>query len=403
MDEQLSESNSSEQWQRCPICCNNSWTTILKLDGVCPGWWQGDNPEYEYLYINCNHCGFIKIGNIFSQEVYQKYYSTTCSQDGYAANYYLKRYEGVKSFITQHIDSYPKNLVVEVGANNCVNLNIFSECENLVAIEPSQAAKAYAAKHYPHINFFSMSLEGAFEKLGQYKNKAELVLCSHVLEHIEQPDVFMLQLDSFVAPEGYLYLEVPSLEAPRQYIPTSHLSFIHINHFSEHTLSLLCTRMGYEPVKIASCNLDDGWAVIRGLFKKVSASKLSNAYFQSYYKKYTHAAQSAAKKIEKSVSSSKQVVIWGASLDLWDIVRYLPTSVFEKVILVDGNLGKQASNIKGKPILSSEIVKELDPNKHLFFSATRSPAIHSSIHSSFIKLFPSSNLMPLFSEDDWQD
>ncbi|MDR2891653.1 MAG: class I SAM-dependent methyltransferase [Deltaproteobacteria bacterium] len=400
MVEQVHTASVQNRRVCCPICCNNSWTNILELHGVRPKWWESASPDYTYRYISCDYCGFVQLDNTFSCDVYEDYYATCWLKDVYSRQHLSYKYTEAKKFIAQYADAYPKEMVMEVGADHCDHLNLYQNCKRLVAIDPSPSAKTYVKKYYPDIEFHLMSVEEAVETLDALKSKADLLICSHVLEHIERPDVFLAQLDNFVAPGGYLYLEVPSLEDPGQRVPTSHLSFIHINHFSEHSLALLAIRMGYQPIKVMSDNMNNEWSVIRGLFKKDSPSQNFKACFLQYATKYTHAPQRAVQIIQEAVRNAKKVVIWGASVDLWDILHRLSVDELEYIILVDSFPDKQGASAKGIAIVSPEIIKDLDPDKHCFFTATRSHSIHISINDAFSRLLPSSSLLPLLLEEN---
>lgn len=84
---------------------------------------------------------------------------------------------------------------------------------------------------------------GSVELLGR-RQQVDLIILSHVLEHIEEPHAFLATVRHALAPAGDLYVEVPGLAAPkderRQFLQIGHLM-----HFRLDSLRRLLESAGF--------------------------------------------------------------------------------------------------------------------------------------------------------------
>jgi trans-aconitate methyltransferase len=109
----------------------------------------------------------------------------------------------------------------------------------MVGIEPGEAYREYASRQGLKV----------YKALDELENTAEarfdLVSMSHVLEHLPDPVGSLTHLlETVLAPDGWLLLEVPNLYA--------HDSFevAHLVSFSSHTLAQTVEKAGFEIVKL---------------------------------------------------------------------------------------------------------------------------------------------------------
>lgn len=93
---------------------------------------------------------------------------------------------------------------------------------------------------------------GSLEQL-EPNSKFDLIILSHVLEHIVDPLTFLRQLVMYLEDEGVLYIEVPSLNLVDEGgYGTDLMSYwqnAHTIHFTRETLKLLCKQAGLARVK----------------------------------------------------------------------------------------------------------------------------------------------------------
>ena len=98
-----------------------------------------------------------------------------------------------------------------------------SEVE-LYAIEPSIVAREIGSNNYKHIRYLG-ELIGSLDS-AKYDNYFDIVVLSHVVEHLSDPRESLVRISECVTNEGLVYIEVPnyyfhpSLEVGHLHCPT---------------------------------------------------------------------------------------------------------------------------------------------------------------------------------------
>ena len=106
-----------------------------------------------------------------------------------------------------------------------------------VGIEPTPGFAEFARTHarcdvYPSLDELRRSSVPRFD----------LIIATHVLEHVVDPVQFLGQLHDFLNSGGCVYLDVPDLAA---YPNVASLHIAHLYHFSKRTLSMVVETAGY--------------------------------------------------------------------------------------------------------------------------------------------------------------
>jgi 2-polyprenyl-3-methyl-5-hydroxy-6-metoxy-1,4-benzoquinol methylase len=129
---------------------------------------------------------------------------------------------------------------LDIGSSAGLLLQAFKDayqCE-VVGIEPGDAYRKLAAGKGLKIH---PSLE-TLEKTG--KKRFDLVVMSHVLEHLPSPVEYLIHLrEHMLAPRGWLLIEVPNLYVHESFEPA------HLLAFSLHTLRETLRKSGYQVVR----------------------------------------------------------------------------------------------------------------------------------------------------------
>lgn len=107
-----------------------------------------------------------------------------------------------------------------------------------VGVEISQA-KIKKAKFFQH----NMLLDSP--EILQLRGRGQLCVCSEVVEHLDEPQIFLQNLRRYVAPGGLLFVTVPC--GPMN---AYERSIGHRQHFTSETISSLLRRSGFEVIEI---------------------------------------------------------------------------------------------------------------------------------------------------------
>lgn len=95
--------------------------------------------------------------------------------------------------------------------------------------------------------------QGSINALAKY-GKADLIILSHVLEHVGKPLDLLRELKNHLKPKGLLYVAVPgarNITYDSNKFENDLLRYLHIAHvyhFTENTLSVAGTKVGLEPL-----------------------------------------------------------------------------------------------------------------------------------------------------------
>ena len=158
------------------------------------------------------------------------------------------------------IEVHNKN-VLEIGAGAAGILDMFYERGAVTtALEPSSEYCRYMERYSPH-----EVIEGFLTKKNKetiIQKRYDVIIISHVLEHIHQPVEFLNAAKFLLKKDGVIFIEVPSMEKMGE-LADKFLDFFHIAHlwtFNKYTLQYCCDLAELEPVHI-----DD---YIHGIFRQ---------------------------------------------------------------------------------------------------------------------------------------
>lgn len=217
----------------CRVCKS---TKVLDL-GIRRQYYLANLVETVSLsYAICKDCQFIFQGEYVGDEFLNFYYhrsSMLRRKDPTA--YEHKQNERQSDFLARHVNLGSKR-VLEIGAHSGTFLKhlqrrfgCFSYFEEL-----SEEARRVLASQVELRDFRSLGRD----KL------VDLVVLRHVLEHIFDLDAFLEYLNSILAPEGCLFIEVPDWTHFDQYLDP--LIFEHLNQFNSAGLVHFLHRMGWQ-------------------------------------------------------------------------------------------------------------------------------------------------------------
>ena len=222
----------------------------------------GDRIGIPVVSKLCENCGLIRLDPYYSQDslqiFYSKYYRKIYESDQKPELLFSEqRWRGsrVKEFV---LSSVKKTIstVYEIGCGAGGLLSVFLEDGYVV----SGCDLDVTYLEYGRQQGLDLVL-GEMDILSK-KGKADIIIISHVLEHIPNPGDFIDQLSSLLNPDGYLYIEVPGmLKKPF----TRDIQNAHVYYFTLETLNNLMGTLKYSLVK--------GTENISAIYRRAGESK----------------------------------------------------------------------------------------------------------------------------------
>jgi 2-polyprenyl-3-methyl-5-hydroxy-6-metoxy-1,4-benzoquinol methylase len=227
--------------QSCYVCSNEKLRVISEID------------RYGFYYPTaiCENCGNVQQSEYYTEEVLADFYSNIYRRiyGGQPPQEFFndqKKGKGIEIF--KFVDSVCKpKRVLEVGCGAGGILSVFRDngCE-VIGLDFDDDYLDVARQNG------ITTITGSLDKLAS-KDKYDLIILSHVLEHIVEPARFLETLIEHLEDTGVIYIEVPSLnnvsEGGYEYDLLRYWQNAHSIHFTVATLNLLCKRVGLQSIK----------------------------------------------------------------------------------------------------------------------------------------------------------
>ncbi len=194
----------------------------------------------HYVIKICKYCGLGETLD-FRQPDYSAYHRDDCYQnESELTNNYAEKFYQLSQFPASD------KSVLEIGCSTGSLLSQFAQNGwTVTGLEPSKAAASFAKKR--GLNVFNSDIE----HFGT-KNKFDLVIMIHVLEHVDDPKETLKRLSKLTRPKGHLFLSVPNLDSLSAKLLGSRWSALlpneHRWHFTQKSLTLLLNNSGFESI-----------------------------------------------------------------------------------------------------------------------------------------------------------
>jgi hypothetical protein len=266
---------------------------------------------------------------------------------------------------------------------------------NFVGFEPGPAAQT-ASNKAKVLGLGNLSIVGVEES--EQRGPYDLVIASHVIEHLVDLELLHL-LHGFLAEGGLFYVEVPDslhYEAHQRIEFLYYFDRLHVNHFTQQSLSRLAARYGFGYIKhfaYAFPYRDGGDYPALGMLlrKGGEAVDIASASILDGCNRYIRQEQERAKALVSLLDTFEGVLVWGAGDNFCRAVENNgPLSNLRNMVLLDrrpheftiGNRRYQAmepqNGILNHPwpvvVTVSErrndiarLVTEIDPGRRILF------------------------------------
>ena len=200
----------------------------------------------------CKHCGLIRSNPYYTQETLNDFYNNE-----YRNWYILGERDDEKFFENQH--NIGKNYLANI--EKFLNKSLEGETVYEIGCGMGGILKAFKDKictikgvdlGEEYINIgrdkYNLDLEAAEWQILKKYQKADILILSHVLEHITTPIDFLKDIREIIKDEGLLYVAVPTIEVIPLWYQNNifhYLQNAHIYNFSNETLQYVLEMAGF--------------------------------------------------------------------------------------------------------------------------------------------------------------
>lgn len=358
--------------RHCPICSHESCAVLHSQAFSLP---EGHPLSSGYDIVICEACGFVYADTSIKQEDYDIFYSKD------------SKYESVTTSTGAGVTAWDKNRlqqtasqianvflgksarILDIGCANGGLLRALKEIgfNNLVGLDPSQACVAYTSQTVgiqAHV--------GSLMSLGEDLGNFDLVILSHVLEHVQDLNKAIIQMKNILKQNGLIYIEVPDANRYQEYnfSPFQEFNTEHINHFSLMSLINLFSRNGFAPShtghRIIYTSPDMPYPVVQSFFKFINNYEplKQDEFLQISILKYINDSQLLTNKIDKRIAAINNeyssIMVWGTGQLTMKLL--CDTSLKRSKILsfIDANPTNQGRKLNGIPIIKPSEINNPD-------------------------------------------
>ena len=237
----------------CKLCRNNNWH---KLDTLLSGTWKPEGKQLvrDGLSLDiqqCTTCGHCQITNTYTPAMFQQLYFSSEQ-----APQMWPQLQDEESPYAHMLELFEDRL------QSCKNLADFGCGEGLLLAE--------IAKQAPHINLYGLDFEVGkiatpLVGIGCDLNdplsirqalqglKFEIIVSSHVLEHVIDPVAYLISIRQHLNHQGQLFIEVPDASPSGVDLPLYSTNLVHgqhIHYFSRESLVYCAAIAGFTPISI---------------------------------------------------------------------------------------------------------------------------------------------------------
>lgn len=341
----------------CPVCGEETkYKYSVDFVGVV-----GISDEYEFQIHVCKNCNHVFVSNPIDEGLLADYYKRLSKYEVFGEKINvpiskLKMANRQFDFIEGLNIEY--NNILEIGSSMGTLLNEFkNHGYDVYGVEPSANNCKYAEMKYD-IQMFQGTFEEYMKKSGV--ERFDLILLSHVLEHINDPLSFIDGVRNIN--NRYLLIEVPTMNVPLVGEPFGIFFFEHINYFGVQSLSYLMNQMGYKPLKInVEYNVNGespSYPTMVTLWEKGAGNIFLDSFpVEEVLDIYIRQNESIFETISKKIDSIKsdKLAVWGTGSHTSKLLGMTNLSDKNIVKYYDSDRKKHEFSILDKPITAFDI------------------------------------------------
>lgn len=350
--------------RKCPVCDNICGELLYHQSFILPD----KHPLNNVLdIVSCNNCGCVYNDTISSQEEYNwfykeysKYEDDNISSGAGIMGYDKLRMEGVAECISKYASD--KNVeILDIGTGNGGLLKILQAkgYTNLTGIDPSQTCVNNLIKK--GINGIKGDVFS--DELSVNNRKYDIVILSHVLEHIRDIGLAIKNIINLIKLNGILYIEVPDASRYKDYFitPYHYFDIEHINHFDRHSLCNLLKRYGIKLLECKEYEIQvsefNYYPSVYVLGRKESSDESLQVSKSTTCRKNTEEyirlseVNEKYEELQQLVLTQEPVVIWGAGSYTMRMLSNTSLGQCNIKLFVDINANKQKEKINGIQVM----------------------------------------------------
>jgi 2-polyprenyl-3-methyl-5-hydroxy-6-metoxy-1,4-benzoquinol methylase len=364
--------NTKTAHRPCPVCNQTQVEILHQQRFVLP---DGHPLPDHFDVVACPECGFVYADTSGTPEDYDDYYcryskyadqQTSTGGGGDAKD--QKRLELTADAIAAQLPG-PEARIVDIGCANGGLLGALKALgfSALLGVDPSPACVANTKRL-----FDVPASQGWLLDLPPESAPADLVVVSHVLEHVLDLRSAIEKVAGILSENGIVYVEVPDASRYAECIaaPFQDFNVEHINHFYASSLKNLMAACGFEALDVGTKTLEAAEGVdypaLFGFFRRACKTTadirwIRDEQFRSSMDGYVRKSGEMLKGIDRRIAevAAEPVFVWGTGQLTLKLLAETCLAQAPITAFVDGNPLNQGKHLRGIRILAPEELSSL--------------------------------------------
>lgn len=298
--------------RNCPVCKSKEGNLLYKQQFFTLNNSILDN---EQKIIECIICGFIFSDSKSTKTDYNNYYKSL-GKYPLKTRFSNKELEHAKTQVNFIEKNFAKDIdILEIGGGSgCLMYQLYQAgYRKLHGVSPNYSE-----------NQASEFFETKFGHFGNipYKDKKnfDLVILSHVMEHVYDFDEMLHDLKSLIKEGGFLYNETPDASRYHQLIaaPFQDFNLEHINHFTPESIKNFLEHYGFEKSSIIQSELEIGsgkfMPILTALFEQTQKALIkvdNSSEIKKYIEKSSLVMETIKSNLHESLKFENKLIVWG--------------------------------------------------------------------------------------------
>lgn len=257
--------------KNCCLCANGGLVPLWSLERLpftdTIGEYDIGYPTVNQTLAICGNCGMVQLLKIVNPNfLYNPLYYTYDRLDSQKINNEAEIYRDLLNQFIPKIREYAIN-VLEIGGSSAIFLNKIADLFEIgFIIDPSP--------HFSNptnfkINFITGFMEDNFDII--LENKINVIICRHVIEHIQNPINFITQLLDHLDDNSLLIFETPNFNSLITKLRFDAIFHQHLNYFSPKTFRYMIETAGGSVVKEIILKNGSNGGVMIFVFRKIKS------------------------------------------------------------------------------------------------------------------------------------
>jgi hypothetical protein len=287
--------------------------------------------------------------------------------------------KGLAEHLVENAPTWKDGQVIDIGCGDSQFLQMLSEAypeARCVGYEPGIDARKQRD--------FTIVQDYFIPERDLRRHNPSLLICRHVIEHLENPREFVSQISywsGIYGIEPIFVAEVPCLDNSLELGRLSDFLYEHVSNFTMSSLAALFMGSGFELLEISRCYGDE---VLVGIFKPKSQALRYNKVLAD---NFTAKVRKSVATVKEQLEALRNVILWGGTGKSAAFINNHKLDATKFTWVVDSDSGKWNKYVPGtgQKIRDPEIIRGMESPTVVITTPWRANDIYRDIQSRGLK------------------